>query len=113
MKLGEELQQAGAPNLMTKLSGQALSSNMPRGLQGLTAGGAIAGGAMMSNPMAIPAVVASMPRVVGEGALLTGRVASGVGKAGGELSDIIDASNIDPKLLANYLYQAQQPKEIP
>lgn len=112
MKLAEELQQAGAPNLMTKLSGQALSSWTPRGLQGVTGGGTALYG-LASNPAALAALPLTSPRVIGEGALLGGRVASGVGKAGGELSDIIDASSIDPKLLANYLYQAQQPKEIP
>ena len=112
MRLAEELQQAGAPNLMTKLSGQALSSWTPRGLQGVTGGGTALYG-LASNPAALAALPLTSPRVVGEGALLGGQIASVAGKAGGKLEDIVNASNIDPKMLANFLYQTQQPKEIP
>jgi hypothetical protein len=112
LKLAQELEQAGAPDLMTKLSGQALSSPTPRGLQGVTSGGTAALGLYAHNPMAIPILATQSPRLVGETAFAAGRIGRRGGQAGSELGDIIDASQIDPKLLANYLYQAQQPKEI-
>jgi len=111
LEMVKTLEKEGGQSLMPGLAGQAMSSWTPRGLQGVTGGGTALYG-LASNPSALAALPLTSPRVVGEGALLGGRIAGGAGKAGSELSDIIDASKIDPKLLANYLYQAQQPKEI-
>jgi hypothetical protein len=71
------LEQAGATELMPKLSGQALSSLTPRGLQKLAATGAIGYGLL--NPATWPAVVAALaassPRLVGEGSSAIGSAA--------------------------------------
>lgn len=73
------------PNLPYALAGQALSSATPRGLQSITAGGTgIAG--MTTNPMAIAALPAFSPRLMGEAAYAAGRGARGlenVAKAAG------------------------------
>ena len=82
------------PGLMTALSGQALNSWTPRGLQGAVYGagtGSIAAG-LTSPTTAIPAIGMMSPRLMGEGALLAGQTgrygsklapaASFAGKAG-------------------------------
>jgi hypothetical protein len=73
----------GAPLLLPKLAGQALSQSLPRGLAGLTAGGELAtaaGSAALGHPAVllgmVPTLAASSPRLVGEGALLAGKGAA-------------------------------------
>lgn len=105
VRLADELEQAGSPELMTKLSGQALNSWTPRGLQGAT-GGATALYGMASNPAALAALPFTSPRIMGEAAHLTGKA-----------SRAFDASKplleqFDRRDLANYLYQMNQPKEV-
>lgn len=60
------------PDLPYALAGQALNSATPRGLQGLTAGGAGVAG-VTSNPMALATLPAFSPRVVGEAAFAAGK----------------------------------------
>ena len=105
MKLADELEQSGSPNLMTKLSGQALNSWTPRGLQGATGGDATIYGMATGNPSVIAALPFTSPRLMGEGAYLTGKAARGYN----ELKPYLD--QLDSKQLANYLYQMNQPKE--
>lgn len=75
-----------APNIRERLAGQALSSPIPRGLSkymGLGQLGTIATNAI-ANPLAAAIGVATLPalspRLVGEAALATGRVAGAAGK---------------------------------
>lgn len=76
-KQAEMLKNAGATELMPKLAGQALSAKMPRGLMQAVAGGA--GAAAFFNPalwpVVVPGLIASSPRLVGEGANVLGRLA--------------------------------------
>lgn len=72
------------PNIMPSLAGQALSSYTPRGLQGLTATGAGVTG-VASNPLALATLPAFSPRIVGEGAYLTGKAQKTLGQIPAEL----------------------------
>lgn len=75
-ELGEQLTQAGAENLMPMLAGQALSSNLPRGLSGtIAAGGAGVGGLAAASPMMLAALPLTSPRLVGEGVYYAGKAA--------------------------------------
>lgn len=74
------LEAAGAPDLMAKLSGQALSSPTPRGIQGALAI-PTAIGTGVTNPWLLPGMAMSSPRLMGEAAYYTG-------KAGGKTSDL-------------------------
>jgi hypothetical protein len=60
------------PNLVTEISGQALSNIAPRGIQGASAG-TIGAVAPFTNPMALAALPLQSPRLVGEAALKAGQ----------------------------------------
>jgi len=106
LKLAEELEQQGGRRIMPSLAGQALSSPTPRGLQGLGATGVAGAGVMTANPLAVPLLATSSPRLVGEAAYYTGKGAKVAGKGKNTLANLIR----DPRLAANLAYQAQQPK---
>lgn len=73
-ELANKLREYGAETMMPSLSGQALSSWTPRGLQAASATG-VGGMAMGYNPSMLPLVAAASPRLVGESALLSGKTA--------------------------------------
>jgi len=75
-ELAGQLSAAGAPNLMEGIAGQSLNSWIPRGLGTITGGGAILGA--FSNPWTLAALPFTSPRLMGEAAHLTGRVAGPV-----------------------------------
>lgn len=95
-ELINELEKAGATNMRPRIAGQAASSWTPRGLQGASA--ATLAALATQNPALLAALPFQSPRLMGEGAVLAGKA-----------SNLIP--NIDPKLLAQYLYQMNQPKE--
>ena len=106
IKLAQELEQQGGGRIMPALAGQALSSTTPRGIQGLGATGVAGAGVLTANPLAIPMLAASSPRLMGETAHYAGKVAR-VGKAGSNrLAELLR----NPRIAANLAYQAQQPK---
>ena len=107
--LARQLEQMGGKDLMPALAGQALNSLTPRGLQALGATGT--GVAAFFNPSVAPLLAAQMPRLAGEATLAAGRVA-GAGRAGADaLQRIPGVNKVDPRILANALYQMQQIKE--
>ena len=107
--LARQLEQMGGKDLMPALAGQALNSPTPRGLQALGATGT--GVAAFFNPSVLPLLAAQSPRLVGEAALAAGKVAR-AGRAGADaLQKIPGVNKVDPRILANALYQMQQPKE--
>jgi hypothetical protein len=69
--LAEQLEAAGAENLMAKLAGQSLSSWSPRGLGKIVAGGT--GVAGISNPAMLAAIPFMSPRAMGEAAYYGGK----------------------------------------
>jgi hypothetical protein len=66
------------PELPNALAGAALNSLAPRGLQSVTATGTGAAGFYAQNPMAIAALPMFSPRLMGEAAYASGRVAGGM-----------------------------------
>jgi hypothetical protein len=119
--LARQLEQMGGKDLMPALAGQALNSPTPRGLQALGATGT--GVAAFFNPSVLPLLAAQSPRLAGEAALAAGRVA-GAGRAGADAAkrvaeaarrtpyvNRVMPNEIDPRILANALYQMQQIKE--
>ena len=119
--LAKQLEEMGGRDLMPALAGQALSSPTPRGLQALGATGV--GVASYLNPSVLPLLATQSPRLVGEASLAAGRVA-GAGRAGADAAkrvaeaarrtpyvNRVMPNKIDPRILANALYQMQQPKE--
>ena len=107
--LARQLEQMGGKDLMPALAGQALNSPTPRGLQALGATGT--GVAAFFNPSVLPLLAAQSPRLAGEAALAAGKVAR-AGRAGADaLQKIPGVNKVDPRILANALYQMQQPKE--
>ena len=112
LELAKELESAGAPNLLSNISGQALSAWTPRGLGSLIAGGAGVGGLMTGNPLAIPIMAAQSPRIVGEAALKTGQLARLMNTGTSTSANALRKYGIDPAVLSNYLYQANKQNEL-
>jgi hypothetical protein len=109
--LAKQLEEMGGREIMPALAGQSLNSGTPRGLQSLGTTGAIGATAAFGNPLALGLIPLQSPRLVGEASLAAGRVA-GAGRAGADaLQRIPGVNKIDPRILANALYQMQQPKE--
>lgn len=77
LTLAEALQEAGGKNILSGLAGQELSSVMPRGLRGVTTAGGLGvlGMSGMLSAGALPTLMASSPRLVGEAAKLAGSTA--------------------------------------
>jgi len=110
LDLAGQLEAGGGQQIMPALAGQALSSPIPRGLQGTgVGGGGIATGAVLGG---FPGVAAGMalasPRIVGEGAYRTGQLANLLRRGGESASGAANAAKVDPRILANLLYQSQQ-----
>lgn len=99
-ELINELENAGATNLRPRVAGQVASTWTPRGLQGASA--ATIAAMATQNPALALSLPLQSPRLMGEAAVLAGK--------GARLGKNLLPDNIDPKILANYLYQAQQPK---
>lgn len=86
--------EAVSPGLRPALAGQAASSWAPRGINRAgIAGGGMTGLAMGANPLTVGALAAaSSPRLMGEGAVLSGRTAALLDNALGRLG--INAGNV-------------------
>ena len=107
LSLAKQLEQAGGQPILPALAGQALNEWTPRGIQRATAIPTAAAGYMAGGiPYAIGSAAASSPRLVGETALKAGQLARGLRNAQGKVMAPLNAANIDPRVLANYLYQA-------
>lgn len=100
--LAQQLEQQGGQEIMPSLAGQSLNSWSPRGFGGLISGGAVAGGLMTSNPLAIPVVAAGSPRLMGEAAYAIGKGYGGASRAVNELAKKLGVSS---SVAANLLYQ--------
>ena len=109
--LARQLEQMGGKDLMPALAGQALNSPTPRGLQSLGTTGAIGATAALGNPSALGLIPLQSPRLVGEAALAAGKVARASRVGADALQRIPGVNKVDPRILANALYQMQQPKE--
>ena len=92
-KLVEALQKAGATEIMPMLAGQSSSSWTPRGIQGAL-GGAAGLGALATNPMLLPYLALSSPRLMGEVVHAGGRVAGGAQR----LADVLGRTPYTPSV---------------
>lgn len=110
LDLAKQLESAGGQEIMPALAGQALSSPIPRGLQGTGVGsGGVAMGAMLGGlPAAVGGAALASPRVVGEGSYRAGQLANLLRQGGGKAQSVAHAAKVDPRILANLLYQSQQ-----
>ena len=128
--LAKTLEQAGGQELMPALAGQALNEWTPRGIQKATVGTGTAGLAWTGNvPAAVGLAASSSPRLVGEMAYGAGSIPRLLKEAPGMIGNTsqgaeqlinalrqggqsIGKMNIDPRILANLLYQSSQPSTI-
>ena len=107
VNLARELEQVGGRQMMPALAGQALSEWTPRGLQRATSiPTAFLAQGVGGLPLAGASLVTSSPRLMGEAAYGTGRVAKGLLDVQNRLPDI------DYPTMFNLLYQAEQPTKI-
>lgn len=91
------------PELPNALAGQALNQISPRGLARLPAGGGAIYGASNLNPLALAALPATSPRVVGEVAYASGRAASGAE----QIVNALLQRGVSPQRIANALMALQ------
>ena len=125
--LVKAMEQQGGNQILPSIAGQALNTWTPRGLQSATTIPTILSGAAVGG-MGTGAALIPMasPRLAGEATFKAGQVAGALRKgkefAGGLTSGAVDELakqlkispaklKADPRLLANILYQMNQPKE--
>jgi hypothetical protein len=98
LDLARALEEKGGVEIMPSLAGQALNSWTPRGLGNVAVGATGLAGAAI-NPSILGALLFQSPRLVGEGAYLTGKAAKGVSKGAEKISPataaLINALNGD------------------
>lgn len=110
-ELAQQLDRTGT--IIPSIAGQALSEMTPRGIQRIAAAPTSGAAFLAGGPAAAAAsALASSPRLVGELSYGAGALERGVRNIGRPVSGLLDATGIDPVLLGNLLFQAQQPKEL-
>lgn len=110
LDLARQLEAEGGREILPALAGQAMSEWSPRGLQRASAPAAAGGAYVMGEPATAAGMLAlSSPRLVGEATMKAGQIARGLRQAAPAAQRINTAAqqlNIDPRVLANFLYQA-------
>jgi hypothetical protein len=104
VNLASELEQKGGNAIMPALAGQALNDLAPRGLARI--GGGLAIGGSVVNPATLAALPLASPRLVGEAAYYSGKVAKGKNA----LAEFMAKRNINPSGTGLAAYQLNQPK---
>jgi len=110
------------PSLITEIGGQALSSITPRGLQGLSASGAIGYGALI-NPASFALLPFQSPRLVGETAFKIGQLEKSLKPLQGQTAldiarglrltgEVMRADDMDNAELLKLLLDNQADKEL-
>lgn len=95
------LEAQGGNEVMPALAGQALNSLMPRGLAGQLGATGFAGGAALTNLMALPGLALASPRIMGEAAY-------NVGKASKLMPSSQNAQNLAKMLMLQQTTQGGQ-----
>jgi hypothetical protein len=80
LNLAQQLEMEGGKPFISALHGQALSSNVARGLAGPLEAATLLSGIV--NPVTLAAIPFQTPRLVGEGLYAGGRAAKGISKVG-------------------------------
>lgn len=110
-ELANQLDRTGT--MIPSIAGQALNELTPRGLQRIAAAPASGAAFLAGGPVAAAGTaLASSPRMVGELSYGAGALERGARNIGRPVRGLLDMTGIDPVLLGNLLYQAQQPKEL-
>ena len=110
------------PSLITEIGGQALSSITPRGLQGLSASGAIGYGALI-NPASFALLPFQSPRLVGETAFkigqlekslkpLQGQTALDIARGARFTGELMRADDVDNVELLKLLLDSKTDKDL-
>lgn len=105
LDLVNKMTEAGGTDILPAVSGQALNSWTPRGLAGAVAvptaffAGGPAGAAMLG---------AGSPRLMGEGAYYSGKLASAIRNPMDKVGSVLKGQGVDPYVLGNTLYQMNQ-----
>ena len=109
VSLAKLLEDNGAENLMSKLSGQALNSWYPRGIAGAISGPTSYGGYLAGGyPGAIAALTLQSPKAMGLSAYAIGK-STGITKGmANKVSDLARKIGVHPTTLNNLLYESQQ-----
>lgn len=111
-QLIDELEDAGARNLRTKVAGQAASSWMPRGLQGLNTSGAVSSALTYANPYTLPLTLAvQSPRLMGEAAIKAGQASNYIKGGLDAYKAALDDAGIDQLYANNLMYQLQKSQD--
>jgi len=111
-QLIDELEDAGARNLRTKVAGQAAGSWMPRGLQGLNTSGAVSSALTYANPYTLPLTLGiQSPRLMGEAAIKAGQASNYVKGGLDAYKAALDKAGIDQLFANNYMYQLQKAQD--
>lgn len=100
--LAQELEAAGAGNLMAKVAGQSLNSWTPRGLGSLANNLSWPAALMLGRPELLGVLLATSPRLMGESAYYSGKT----GRIAKALTDRV------PKQAPNAAYQASRINDI-
>lgn len=112
LDLVKQLEQQGGRDVLPAVAGQALNTVWPRGLQSATTiPTALAGGAVGGLGTGLAMVPLASPRIMGEAALKAGQFARYLNKPAETVNKFAGQMNIDPTIMANLLYQINQPKE--
>lgn len=109
LDLARELEAAGGKEIVPAIAGQTFNTWTPRGIQKAAA----APTSLMSYgvggaPLAVADLAASSPRLAGEVSYGAGKLAGALRKGTAAMPQQL--KNVDPRVLANILYQLNQPK---
>ena len=109
LDLVNQMTEAGGTNILPAVSGQALSSWTPRGLASASALPTAAGaGYLLGGPAGAALLAMSSPRLMGETAYYTGKLAGAIRNPMDKVGNILRDKGVDPYTLGNALSQMNQ-----
>jgi hypothetical protein len=97
--------EAGGTDILPAVSGQALNSWTPRGLAGAAA---VPTAVFAGGPAGAALLGAGIPRLMGEGAYYSGKLASAIRNPMDKVGNILRDKGVDPYVLGNALSQMNQ-----
>ena len=105
LDLVNQMTEAGGTDILPAVSGQALNSWTPRGLAGAAA---VPTAVFAGGPAGVAMLGAGMPRLMGEGAYYSGKLASAIRNPIDKVGSILRDKGVEPYVLGNALYQMNQ-----
>lgn len=111
LDLVREMEQQGGRQVVPAVAGQSLSTWTPRGIQSAsTIPTALLAGGVGGLGLGAATLGAAMPRVVGEATYYAGKGAGTAERGVETVNRLAELLNVNPRIAANLMYQAQQPK---